>query len=124
MNRRLAGACLAVLIPASLAAAENGARDADDHAAAGPTADARGGDHDADDVDQNQARELREHGVIHPLRDVLERVRTASPGEVVGIALARRGGRWVYGIKVLTPAGRRVEVGVDAGTLAIVPARR
>ena len=38
--------------------------------------------------------------------------------------LSRRGERWIYGIKVLTPAGRRVEVSVDAGTLALIPARR
>ena len=44
--------------------------------------------------------------------------------EVVGIAFARRSGRWVYGLKVLTPAGRRVEIIVDAETLAILPGRR
>lgn len=81
------------------------------------------GDRDGD-VDQDQARELVEHGVIRPLRDILGRVRNEAPGDLVGIDLRRRSGRWVYGLKVLTPAGRRVEIAVDAETMAILPARR
>jgi hypothetical protein len=85
------------------------------------------GDRDGDesvDADQDKARELVEHGVIRPLRDILARVRDQAPGDVVGVDLGRRGGRWVYGLKVLTPAGKRVEIAVDAGTMAILSARR
>ncbi len=85
------------------------------------------GDGDGDegvDADQDQARELVEHGVIRPLRDILQQVRNQTPGDVVGIDLSRRSGRWVYGLKVLTPAGRRVELTVDAGTMAVLSVRR
>jgi uncharacterized membrane protein YkoI len=74
------------------------------------------------DADQDQARELVNHGVIHPLSDILARVRDQAPGDVVGVDLSRRGGRWVYGLKVLTPAGRRMEIA--AGTMAILSARQ
>ena len=83
----------------------------------------RNGDESVD-ADQDRARELVEHGVIRPLRDILERVRNEAPGDLVGVDLRRRGGRWVYGMKVLTPAGKRVEIAVDAGTMAILPAGR
>jgi len=85
------------------------------------------GDHDGDesvDADQDQARELVEHGVIRPLREILARIRDQAPGDVVGVDLSRHGGRWVYGLKVLTPAGRRLDIAVDAGTMAILSARR
>jgi hypothetical protein len=83
----------------------------------------RNGDESVD-ADQDRARELVEHGVIRPLRDILERVRNEAPGDLVGVDLRRRGGRWVYGLKVLTPAGRRVEIAVDAETMAILPVRQ
>jgi len=85
------------------------------------------GDRDGDeavDADQDQARELVEHGIIRPLRDILRQVRNEAPGDVVGVDLRRRSGRWVYGLKVLTPAGKRVEIAVDAGTMAILPVRQ
>ena len=127
MISRLAAAGLALLLPALLAVAEDGGRGGDAHGSAGSAADGQGGDRDGDadgDADQDQARELVEHGTIRPLREILERVRDATPGEVVGIAFAHRGGRWIYGLKLLTPAGKRVELTVDAGTLAILPERR
>jgi hypothetical protein len=85
------------------------------------------GDRDGDesvDANQDQARELVEHGVIRPLRDILAHVRDQAPGDVVGVDLSHHSGRWVYGLKVLTPAGRRVEIAVDAGTMAILSERR
>ena len=131
MISRLAATCFVVLLPAALATADDGGSAADEGGSVSLAADGRSGAEDADrdgdadgDADQNQARELVEHGIIRPLREVLEHVRTAAPGEVVGIAFAHRAGRWIYGLQVLTPAGRGVELKVDAGTLAILPGRR
>ena len=131
MRSRLATACFVVLLSTTISGADDGGRGGDDHGSASPASDLRSSGQDADgdgdaegDADQDRARDLVEQGIIHPLREVLERVREASPGEVVDIAFARRGGRWIYGLKVLTPAGKRMELTVDAGSLAILPERR
>ena len=79
----------------------------------------RGGNGSAH-TDQDQTRKLVEHGLIHPLRDILARVRDQAPGDVVGINLSRRSGRWVYTLEVLTPTGMRVDVAVDGGTMVIL----
>jgi hypothetical protein len=71
--------------------------------------------------DAEQARELVKHGIIHPLREILQEVRRDAPGDVVGVDLSRQGSRWIYDLKVLTPAGKRVDIAVDAGTMAILP---
>jgi uncharacterized membrane protein YkoI len=125
---------LAVILSTALAAADDAGRAGGDHpldpaasADVSPGSLFAVGDRDGDkavDADQDRARELVEHGVIRPLRDILERVRAEAPGDVVGVNLSRRSGRWVYGLRVLTPAGRRVEIAIDAGTMAILPASR
>jgi hypothetical protein len=133
---RLAAFSLAAILSTAFAAADDGARvggdPSSDPSSAGVSAGGSGGlltvgDRDGDEVvdaDQDQARQLVEHGVIRPLRDILERVRNEAPGDLVGIDLRRRGGRWVYGLKVLTPGGRRLEIAVDAETMVILPVRQ
>lgn len=69
---------------------------------------------------QDCALEAREHGKIRPLSDVLGAVRKAIAGEVVKIELEREDGLWVYEIKIITTAGRRRTVEINAETLAII----
>lgn len=70
--------------------------------------------------DQDQARKALEMGEIRPLDQVLAAIRAVVPGDVVALDLKRKKGRWRYEIKILTPAGKRREVKVDATTLAIL----
>lgn len=70
--------------------------------------------------DQEQARRALEKGEIRPLDQVLAAVRAVVPGDVVALDLKRKKRRWIYEIKVLTPAGKRREVKIDAATLAIL----
>jgi hypothetical protein len=124
---RLPAFFLAAILSTAVAAADDGARVGGDPPSGGSGGLLAVGDRDGDaavDADQDRARQLVEHGVIRPLRDILERVRNEAPGDVVGIDLRRRSGRWVYGLKVLTPAGRRLEIAVDAETMAILPVRQ
>lgn len=42
-------------------------------------------------------------------------MKIAHPGEVVGIELERKKGRWIYEIKLIAPGGRFLEIYIDAG---------
>ena len=46
-------------------------------------------------------------------------VRGVVPGDVVSVELKRKKERWYYKLKILTPAGKRAEVKIDAKTLDI-----
>ena len=78
---------------------------------------------DAVDAGPDEARHLVERGLIRPLQEILVQVRNEAPGDIVGITLAQRKGHWVYGFKVLTGAGRRLEITVDARTMALLSTR-
>ncbi|TDR88172.1 PepSY domain-containing protein [Enterovirga rhinocerotis] len=71
-------------------------------------------------VDQDAARRAMQRGEIRPLDQVLAAARAAVPGDVVSVELERKKGRWLYELKILTPAGKRREVKIDARTLAIL----
>src|SRR6478609_6009017 len=71
--------------------------------------------------DHDQARMALERGEALPLADILARLRPELGGEVVGVDFEReRGGRWIYEFKVIGPAGRLVEVLVDAATARVL----
>ena len=82
------------------------------------TAEARRGGRDRsedDDDDHAAAARARAAGEIRPLIEILEHMKTAHPGEVVGIELERKKGRWIYEIKLIAPGGRFLEIYIDAG---------
>jgi len=66
--------------------------------------------------DHDLARQGQIQRAILPLKMVLETVRQSFPGEVAGIELERENGRWLYEIKVISPAGIMREVRVDGRT--------
>jgi uncharacterized membrane protein YkoI len=70
--------------------------------------------------EQDEARRALERGEIRPLDAVLATQRDALPGDVVKVELERDDGRWIYEIKVLTPAGERREIEIDAGSLQVL----
>lgn len=72
------------------------------------------------DHDQDRARAALERGEALPLAEVLARVRPELGGEVVGVDFDRDDGRWIYEFKVIGPAGRLVEVHVDAATARVL----
>src|SRR5690349_2288440 len=78
---------------------------------------------DFDDDGQERARALLSRGEIQPLRDVLTRVERQMLGDVVGLAFRQRQGRWVYVFKILTTAGKRIEVEMDASPASANPAK-
>jgi len=67
------------------------------------------------DRDHDRARELREHGDIRALNEILRAVNERVPGDVVAVDLVRSGDQWIYRFQVVDSGGRRTIVDVDAG---------
>jgi uncharacterized membrane protein YkoI len=83
------------------------------------TALACGGSAIAGGHDQDAVRQAVERGEIRPLTDLLTALRGRMPGEVIGVEIEQKKGRWLYEFRVLDPAGRLFDVYVDAQTGAI-----
>jgi uncharacterized membrane protein YkoI len=106
--------CLAIvwaLAPASASA--GGGRGADDHdrrEAVQPQ------DWSDEDHSYDRARRATERGEILPLEAIYERALARSPGRVLEAELERKGGLWVYELKVLDDHGGLFELYLDAST--------
>jgi uncharacterized membrane protein YkoI len=74
----------------------------------------------ADASEQDEARQALERGEIRPLNQVLDAARKVLPGDVVKVELEQDDGRWTYEIKILTAAGERREVEIDARSLQVL----
>jgi uncharacterized membrane protein YkoI len=73
----------------------------------------------ARDHDHDAARRAVEHGEIRPLAEILAAVRSQLPGDVVGVGIEQKNGRWLYEFRVIDRRGRLFEVYVDARTARI-----
>jgi uncharacterized membrane protein YkoI len=73
----------------------------------------------ADEHKQDEVHEAVERGDIRSLADILSAMRDKLPGEVVGVEIEHKEGRWLYEFRVLDREGRLFEVYVDARTAAI-----
>jgi uncharacterized membrane protein YkoI len=83
-------------------------------AAAAPAA-AKSDPHDHDAV-----RIAVERGEIRPLVEILAIVRAGLPGQVAGVEIERKSGRWIYEFRVVNAKGGLFEVYVDARTGEII----
>lgn len=79
-------------------------------AAAPQLADAR----DEDELRRDEVRRAVETGQIRSLADILKAVREKLPGEVAGVEIDRKDGRWRYEFRVVDGQGRLFEVYIDA----------
>ena len=71
--------------------------------------------------DHDLARQGQMQQTMVPFRTIIASVHQAIPGDIAGIELERRGGNWLYEIKVISPKGVMIEVHIDARTGAILP---
>ena len=69
-----------------------------------------------DDHAYDRARRAVDRGEALPITELLERLKTQVPGEVVGVEFERERGRWVYEFKIIDRGGRLLDVYVDAQT--------
>jgi uncharacterized membrane protein YkoI len=68
----------------------------------------------ADVRDHDAVRRAVQSGEIRPLTEILAAIRGKLPGEVVGVEVEQKNGRWLYEFRALDRAGRLFEVYVDA----------
>jgi uncharacterized membrane protein YkoI len=73
----------------------------------------------ADPRDHDTVRHAVERGEVRPLAEILERVRARLPGEIVGVEIERKQGRWLYEFRTVDRNGRLYEVYVDGTSGAI-----
>ncbi len=64
--------------------------------------------------DQDAVRQAVERGEIKALADIINAIRGTLPGEIVGVEIERKRGRWFYEFRVAGSKGRLFEVYVDA----------
>jgi uncharacterized membrane protein YkoI len=70
----------------------------------------------ADPRDLDAVRRAVERGEIRPLADILAAIRGKLPGEVAGVEIEQKNGRWLYEFRVVGSTGRLFEVYVDGRT--------
>lgn len=70
-------------------------------------------------AERDDMRHAVERGEIRSLADILAAVRGKLPGEVAGVEIERKDGRWLYEFRVVDEKGRLFEVYVDARTATI-----
>ena len=85
-------------------------------------ADTSGYEHEWEDDDHvyDRARRAVDRGEILPMAQLLTRLKTQVPGEVVGVELEREHGTWVYEFKIVDAEGRLIEVYLDARTATVL----
>ncbi|HET7803898.1 MAG TPA: PepSY domain-containing protein [Pseudolabrys sp.] len=69
--------------------------------------------------ERDDMRHAVERGEIHSLAEILAALRGKLPGEVAGVEIERKNGRWFYEFRVIDNKGRLFEVYVDARTAVI-----
>jgi uncharacterized membrane protein YkoI len=72
------------------------------------------GARDQDEVRRDEILRAVESGEIRALADILKAVRGKLPGEVAGVEVERKDGRWLYEFRVVDGQGRLFDVYVDA----------
>lgn len=73
--------------------------------------------------DHERARAALAAGEIRPLGELVAAIESRYVGAIVETELERKGGRWIYEIKLLPPSGRVVELKFDAATGALLESR-
>jgi len=69
--------------------------------------------------DHDAVRRAVERGAIRPLSEILAAVRDKLPGEIAGVEVEEKHGRWLYEFRVVGSKGQLFEVYVDARTATI-----
>ena len=65
------------------------------------------------DKDHDAARSAVERGELRPLADILAGLRGKLPGEVAGVEIERKDGRWVYEFRLVNGKGELFKAYVD-----------
>ena len=74
----------------------------------------------AKDIDQDDAKVLRDQGRILPLEQVLKVALRLHPGRVIEVELEKARGLYVYEIEIADDNGRVWEVKLDASNASVI----
>lgn len=74
----------------------------------------------ADDISHDEARELREAGIIMSLSEIIDIAQGYKKGDVIDSELERDDGIYLYEIEILDDTGRVWELDFDAANGEIV----
>ena len=72
------------------------------------------------DHDQDRAFAALKRGEVLPLDKVLAGLGQHHPGELIGVELERRKGRWIYEVRLIDGSGRLIDLDVDARTGEVI----
>lgn len=70
----------------------------------------------ADSYDHDAVRLAVERGEIRSLADILTQIRDKLAGQIAGVEIERKAGRWLYELRVVSQQGQLLKVYVDART--------
>jgi uncharacterized membrane protein YkoI len=84
------------------------------------TAAAEGSHEGESDHDQDRAFEALQRGEVLPLDKVLAGLGQRHPGELIGVELERREGRWIYEVRLIDGSGRLIDLDIDARTGKVI----
>ena len=73
-----------------------------------------------DDSDHDLARRLLKQGRILPLAEIVDKVRSEVPGEMLEVEFETDNGAYIYELKILRPDGRVQEIEVEAASGKII----
>lgn len=71
-------------------------------------------DHRRDEYHRDEIRRAVDAGEIKSLAEILTTVRGQLPGEIAGVEIERKDGRWLYEFRVIDSKGRLFDAYVDA----------
>ncbi len=78
-------------------------------------------------TEQDRARQAYNAGEVVGLAQILGRVRSLFEGRMLETGLderrARRGPRWVYSVRMMTPDGHVITIRLDAKTMEVLNVR-
>ena len=66
--------------------------------------------------DQDRARAALQAGEVLSLRTILERIERDHLGQVIEAELERKGGRWIYELKVVQTGRQLIKLEIDASS--------
>lgn len=64
-------------------------------------------------------RRAVEKGEVRPLTDIIAGLRGKLPGDIVGVEVEDKDGRWIYEFRVISSKGQLFDVYVDAASGSI-----
>ncbi|MDO6964273.1 PepSY domain-containing protein [Rhizobium alvei] len=68
----------------------------------------------------DEARQALKSGLVLPLDQILAKIRSDFPGDIIEIEFEKDRGQYIYEIEIIRPDGRVIEVKVDAKTIEVL----